>query len=444
MPQLIDPKDREAYIKSRLEELNRVFSYTSIGDFSHDVPIPQIEDEFAPIFVGVQVMLEVIREKLAEVKSDRDIIEQEALRLQTLIDSLPVGVTIFEAPSGKPLYFNQRAVELLGRTLDTSKDSSTYSNDYQLVTQEGTQYPNQELPVSLTLTHKKPFHKRDVIVKHGPNISINLKISSVPVFNQNQQLNSIIAVYDDISLEKTLEELKSQFVSIASHQLRTPLGSMRWNLEMLLDSMHGNLNQKIKPVINDIYQSNLRLIHLVNDLLDITRLEEGRTPDQISTFNLNQFLETCLRQVRPIAQKKSVTLNLQPDPNNPSITLDSIKLENILLNLLSNAIIYNHPNGRVDLNALYKNTTLTITVADTGIGISNKDQKKIFKKFYRTNEAAKWSEQGTGLGLYVVKSYLDTWQGTIDVTSPTNKKENTGTLFTITIPISHNNSHDQK
>ncbi len=426
-----DGSDYKMEMRQKLSHLSEIFALASIGDFSKDVVIPQKEDEFSELYVGVQVMLEVIREKITALKSDKLQIEIEKDQLQTLIDNLPVGVSIIEAPSGKAVLINKKAIELLGKRIDINQENKSFVEYYKVYKEDGSPYPENERPASIALSEKRRSTKSDIIVQHAGGKKLTLRIQSVPVFSNKGKLVSVVSVFEDITKQKELDKLKSQFVSVTSHQLRTPLGTMRWNLEMLLKGDYGYMDPDIEAVIKDLYDSNIRLIRLVNELLNVSRIEDKRDYDEPSTVKINDVLKEAIGLQSQVAEARGITINLNDETDNISLEVDKTKLENILMNLLSNALKYNFDGGIININIKKDETRLIISFEDTGVGITEVDKDKIFAKFYRTEEAVKLNSEGTGLGLFVVKSYVESWGGKVSFTSTQGK----GSKFTIKFPL---------
>lgn len=277
----------------------------------------------------------------------------------------------------------------------------------------------QGRPFSAEIVNKRKdgsFYDVEVVV-------FPLKLGDEPV---------LIEISRDISERKKLDEAKTSFISIASHQLRTPLSSTRWITEMLLNGDLGSLTKEQKSFIKDIGVSNQRLINLVNALLASTRLEAGRVVIEPVPLNLlkstNQILET-LRGLIDAKQLK-VTLNSVP-PSIPTINLEPEAFRQVVLNLISNAINYMANGGTITINLELKDDHVLFSVKDTGIGIAKKDQPRIFEKFFRADNAVSFMPDGTGLGLSLAKALILSWKGRIWFES----EEGRGTTFFFTIPL---------
>lgn len=234
--------------------------------------------------------------------------------------------------------------------------------------------------------------------------------------------------------ERQLREAKTGYLSLLAHQLRTPLSGTKWNLKTLLDGDWGPLNAQQKKFLMRSYETNEQMITLVRDLLDITRIEEGRYDFLFKKADMADFITRVAGEFRVAAREAGVTLTVKKPRGRtrmPLIPIDAEKMQMALSNLIDNAIRYNQPEGRVEIGYGADKKMFTVQVKDTGVGIPRKDQHKLFTKFFRGDNVVKMQVQGFGLGLYIVKNIVERHGGTMSVQS----KENKGTVFTITLPV---------
>lgn len=236
---------------------------------------------------------------------------------------------------------------------------------------------------------------------------------------------------------KELEEAKNVFLSVAAHQLRTPLGSMRWNMEMLLEEGE-KLPKHVLYGIHEIYESNKRMITLVNDLLNVSRIEQGRVMEEPVPTDIAPIIRDVLKEQAVDAEQKNVSVRFSEQPKVPPLVVDPKKFREIIQNLVSNAIKYNRKNGNVTISVESKiknqESWVVIAVADSGMGIPKKDQERMFTKFFRASNAVASSAEGTGLGLFVVKYFVERWGGKVKFTS----EEGKGTTFAVELPVTNN------
>lgn len=234
--------------------------------------------------------------------------------------------------------------------------------------------------------------------------------------------------------EETLHKAKSEYVSLLAHQLRSPLTGTKWNIKTLLDGDWGKLNEKQKKFLSRSYETNEQMIRLVNDLLNLTRIEEGRydfTPHKTDITALVAHVTDSFREQAKVAGVKLMVKKPRTKTRIPLVVLDAEKIEMALSNLIDNAIRYNKPNGTVEVSIAREVHLVRIKVADTGVGIPARQKDQLFSRFFRGDNVVKMQVQGFGLGLYIVKNIVERHGGTVTVES----KENEGAAFTVTLPL---------
>lgn len=230
----------------------------------------------------------------------------------------------------------------------------------------------------------------------------------------------------------SIENITSDFVSLASHQLRTPLSAVKWNTELLLAQRSGKLNAKQMKYLREIYRSNERAISLVNDLLDVSRIQEGQIHLDLRPTKIEDIVEEALDTLDGFIKAGKVSVNFEIiNGPLPKIETDQEKLKRVIINLLSNAIKYTPSGGKIRIALERQDSHVKLSVADTGIGIPKAEQKKIFEKFFRGTKVIKIAPDGTGLGLFIAKSLVEAMGGKISFSSAENK----GTTFYFTLPL---------
>jgi two-component system, NtrC family, sensor kinase len=222
---------------------------------------------------------------------------------------------------------------------------------------------------------------------------------------------------------------KSEFLANMSHELRTPLNAIIGFSEVLTDRMFGELNEKQEEYLKDIYASGTHLLSLINDILDLSKIEAGRMELELTDFDLPTAIDSALMLVRERAGRRSITLHTAVDTRLGQIQADERKVRQVVLNLLSNAIKFTPEGGRIDVRAVPKDGVVEVSVSDTGIGIAPEDQEKVFEEFRQVGTAAKTVE-GTGLGLTLCRKFVELHGGRIWVKSQLG----VGSTFTFTLP----------
>ncbi|MCX6738764.1 MAG: ATP-binding protein [Candidatus Parcubacteria bacterium] len=278
--------------------------------------------------------------------------------------------------------------------------------------------------------------------KDGEKYDALLHIS--PILDKSNEIKFFVAIERDISKEKMIDRSKTEFVSLASHQLRTPLSFVNWYSEMLLGGEVGPLNEKQKKYLEEIYAGNQRMIELVNSLLNVSRLDLGTFVIEPMQINIQEMTKSLLKELRPQSEKKHIVIQEDYDSIPPTFLADPKLLRMVFQNLLSNAIKYTQDSGTVTLNVQkvdkkiifagqeMKEENLVISVSDTGMGIPDEQKDKIFTKLFRTDNAKVSEAEGNGLGLYIIKSVIDQSGGQIWFDS----KENQGSTFYVSFPLS--------
>jgi signal transduction histidine kinase len=221
--------------------------------------------------------------------------------------------------------------------------------------------------------------------------------------------------------------MKDEFVALVSHELRTPLTAIQGYTELVLDGTAGEVNDEQRAMLTAVDRSSARLFRLINDLLFVAQLNAGKLSVAIDDVDLASVAREAIEDARPRAAAAEVSLDFE-FALTPTIRADRVRLGQVFDNLISNAIKFTPPGGRVGLTISMVGDEAIIVVTDSGMGMSVEDQQRLFTRFFRTKAAAKI--QGTGLGLSITKAIVDAHHGSISVQS----KVGHGTRFTVTVP----------
>jgi len=232
--------------------------------------------------------------------------------------------------------------------------------------------------------------------------------------------------------KETIERLKTEFVSLAAHQLRTPLSAIKWILRILLDNDTEKLTKQQIELLEMAYQSNERMIILINDLLDVTQIEEGRFLFKKKQASLNKIIEDNIAKHKKLIKSKKINILFQePKKDTPEIKIDTEKINLVIEHILENAIRYTPEDGEIIVSIACDGKHIKTTIKDSGIGIPKEQQKRVFEKFFRADNAIKTETEGTGLGLFICKNIIEAHNGKIWFKS----KKGKGTTFWFTLPI---------
>ncbi len=225
--------------------------------------------------------------------------------------------------------------------------------------------------------------------------------------------------------------LKTEFVSIVSHQLRTPLTGVKWTINLMkkenLFPLTGDQAEKLEM----IEENNQRMINLVNDLLNIARVEQGRLNVKPTAVHLEKVIQNLMKEYKELAKSSNVKLFFSSKKELKPVFIDQQGVELVLRNLIDNAIRYTKGEGEVGINLFEKKNLIRCEIKDEGVGIPKEDRKRIFQKFFRSQNIMKYQTQGTGLGLFIAKSVIDASNGKIGFES----EENKGSTFWFELPI---------
>jgi len=263
--------------------------------------------------------------------------------------------------------------------------------------------------------------------------SLIVEASLVFVRDKNKEILERVVVVHDITREKMIDKTKSEFVSIAAHQLRTPLSAIKWIFGMMSDGDWGQVSDVQKEYLQKGYISSERLIKIVNDLLNVSRIEEGRFIKKPSFTDLAKLITVLFEQHQGLAEGRHIKLVFEkPITRLPDVYIDEEQIKLAIENLIQNAINYTPENGTVTVSLKDNKDTkeVEIIVKDSGIGIPVEQQQRIFTKFFRSTNAIRVQTSGSGMGLFVTKNIVESHNGRIWFES----QEGQGTTFHITLP----------
>jgi signal transduction histidine kinase len=268
----------------------------------------------------------------------------------------------------------------------------------------------------------RPFSEKQVELVKTFADQATIAIDNVRLFNEIQNKSRQLEVAN---------KHKSEFLANMSHELRTPLNAIIGFSEVLVERMFGKLNEKQEEYLRDIHSSGQHLLSLINDILDLSKVEAGRMELEVSEFDLPAALQNAMTLVRERAQTHGITLKLRVDKKLGSIRADERKVKQIVLNLLSNAVKFTPDGGRVDVDAHLNDASVEVSVKDTGVGIAPEDQAVVFEEFRQVGRSYTSKQEGTGLGLALTRRFVELHGGTIRLESAPGK----GSIFTFTLPL---------
>lgn len=359
------------------------------------------------------------------------------------LEDLPVAVFVVD-DQGRPTYSNRMSVELLGLPEDPSLDSEQISSAYQVyVAGTDRPYDNDQLPVLRALSGETMTI--DDMEVHKPDGSVvPLEVWGGPIRDDAGNVTNAVAVFTDVTERKKVEErlreateaadkanrAKSDFLSRMSHELRTPLNAILGFAQLLqLDE----LAPEQRDSVEEIARGGAHLLSLINEILDLSTIEAGRLDLTFEEVDVGELSREVVSSLRPMAEEKRITLAVQDDADREHRWVayaDRQRVKQVLLNLVTNGIKYNEPNGSVEISFGSSNDNLTIAVRDTGPGITEDNMEKLFAPFERLGAETSQVE-GTGLGLALTRRLVETMGGSLSVTSVLGK----GSEFCVTFPV---------
>lgn len=347
---------------------------------------------------------------------DRTEISNDAT-FDVLYDNSPVAhLTLDEA--GAIIDYNPKAVHLLQTDIDALRGQlffSLCSPDFDASILQ------QKLRVSLTMNELE----LPLITTTGSVVWVLMSTYSL------RRRGEILVTLVDITEQKKVDTAKSEFVALATHQLRTPITAIRFSAELLTKRLSDGATDKNVAYLDKISRNVLRMLALINDFLNVSKLEMGTFATEPTRINLSAFITDILEEFEERTTKQHITINREDSSPDFNLQTDPRLLNIILSNLLSNAIKYTPANGSVGISFVATHSTVRIEITDSGIGIPAADIPQLFSKFFRASNARALQTEGTGLGLYVVEQAVKQLRGTIEVTSG----EGIGTQFTLTLPL---------
>jgi len=357
---------------------------------------------------------------LEQLDKCHKLIKEEESRITAILAGIKAGVMVLDR-DGQVILVNKGLEKLFGNLNfnGTPKPLIEVVRNYEL-----------EKFLSQALKDLKEMSQEIEFLL--PN-SKTIQIHAAPLKDEEDQKVGLVVVFDDITEERKLEKMRSEFIANVSHELRTPLTSIKGFLETLLD---GALEDTTiaKHFLQIMNSETERLTRLIDDLLSLSRIEAKKvdfTPKPLAFIELVQKMNLLFKSR---LEEKGLTLEIQVPKDLPLVLADSDMISQVLINLLDNAIKYTPSGGRIVLLTRVKHPFVEIEVKDTGIGIPEESQKRIFERFYRVDKARSRELGGTGLGLAIVKHIIDLHMGKVWVES----KVGEGSTFGFSLPIIQN------
>ena len=337
-----------------------------------------------------------------ELQQEREHAEADRHHLAVILEDLPEGIVVCDS-EGNITILNAKATQMLGFTLGGNVHHRPFITSHA----DGSPYDDRELPLSRTLAHGAHISGQHIVVQlPAQGEAIDVLTSTAPLLDSSGRLVGAVAVYQDITAIKAVERLKDEFFSMATHELRTPLTSITMSAGLLAELVGGQ-GGKVAGLARLVDDSAQRMRRLVDDLLDLSRLEHGRLTLYRRNFNLGALIEHASEAIAPLAERKGQQLTVQLPVGDCQVNADPTRIEQVILNLLANAVKYTPPSGHISLTVNQGESETAVSVADDGPGVPEEDRERIFERFYRSQQDAANSASGTGLGLPIARMLVE-------------------------------------
>jgi len=391
------------------------------------------------IFVVVSLAIAAIANQLEKSKQALQASlqsEREArARILAITDSVDEAIALV-SPDGRILEVNRRFSELFSIPSDriTGIELEDARNFYLQVFEDG----EDLYDLTQTAIHNQETTDTRIIVQNWPQRR-ELQLYTAPVRSDGDYLGRLY-VFRDVTHEREVDRMKTEFVSLVSHELRTPLTSIKGFTEMVLDGDAGEIDDEVREYLEIVFNNAERLVALVNDLLDISRIESGRISLKSEPVDLRQVVETVTATMQHKLEEKHQALTVAITPDAAYVIGDRDKLVQVLTNYVSNAYKYSPEGASIRIEITRQGDHARVAVIDTGYGISPEAQAKLFTKFYRVDNSLTRAVGGTGLGLSLVKQMVEMMGGEVGVQS----QEGEGSTFYFTVPLEKRTIDDRR
>ena len=356
---------------------------------------------------------------ITERKRAENLLREAEARIRLMFESMPIGLIIID-DKGRIELNNPSVIRMFGRTTDELLDKNI-----SLLFPKPETETDEEFSANLIQKTQSHAVELDALMRNGESLPVEISMNEFTSLQGKRHLVLVI----DVTERHEVERLKQEFISMISHELRSPLNSVLGFLEMLPEGVYGDLNSQGKDKVGVAERNINRLVRLINDLLDIDRMESGRLSMEIQDVDLKQIIERSVEAVKSLADQEQITIDV-PDAH-AVVTADGERLVQVMVNLLSNAIKFSPSGGKIDVGLTSQNDWVEVRVSDQGRGIPEKFKQMIFEKFQQVT-ASDWRQKGgTGLGLAISKAIIDQHHGSIGVES----EEGKGSTFWFRLPI---------
>ena len=369
----------------------------------------------------------VMQDKYNQISRQYQTLEEEGVRSQAMLKDIGDALVATDN-SGNINFVNDAALTAMGyESMEVMGKS--FIKMFRIFNKDGKEVESNENPLRNALFFNKKVKSNECLLLKKSGDQFQVSITATPVIFYQRTIGGIVVIRD-ITREKDVDRMKTEFISLASHQLRTPLSSIKWLVELLLDDYKG-MNEEQIQIVKNVYESNQRMIDLVDGLLNISRIESGRIIIEPKATNLKTLVEKIVGELTPKIIEKELKVNIDIANDVPEISVDPKLISNVYLNFLTNSIKYSINKGQVNVKIYIKDSDVISEVKDSGLGIPKKQQARVFEKFFRADNVTRVVTDGSGLGLYLTKLIVEASGGKIGFES----EELKGSTFWFSVPI---------
>ncbi len=371
-----------------------------------------------------------LKERTHELETSKDRIEKETHKLNAILSSMGESLIVI-ANDGSIVRMNQAATVVLG-IADGDAQGKKIETILPLF-KDKIEITKEDSPIYKALADQsiaRTLLRDNISAKDKEGNVFPVVLSATSLLGKGLDGIAAIVMFRDVTVEKSIDQAKTEFVSLAAHQLRTPLTAIGWYVEMLIHEDVGKINKKQKTYLDEIEHSNQRMVDLVNALLDVSHIDLGTFAVDPTELDLPEVSKSVLKELEPSIEKRKIKIEEKYGRGLSKVMMDQKLIRMVFQNLLSNAVKYTPEGGTVGVSIESKEEKLRIVVKDTGYGIPKAEQVKIFTKLYRAQNVRGKDTDGTGLGLYIVKAIVEQSGGSITFVS----EENKGTTFYVIFP----------
>ena len=424
-------------VTAPIKELTKGALEISKGNLDYKIRI-KTKDEIQELAQGFNEMArrlkvyyatleQKVKDRTNELALAKNKIEQEKNRIEAILISIADGVFVVDA-QGRLALLNP-AVERIAGFEEKDCLGQPYNQVLKFLTEKEKKENIAFMQHALQTGELSKMTNHTVLMtKDGKEIPV--ACSAAAIKDEKGIVVGAVGVFRDVTKEREVEKIKSEFVSLASHQLRTPVTIIKWGAETLLKSIGHKLGKKDREQVDRIYRGSNRMIELVNDLLNVSRLEGGRLIFKKEEIQFEELIDKVVEEYKPYLEKKNAKVSVtKPEKLMPKVSIDLEKIRQVVIILLDNAIKYSPEGSEIKIKLAQREKELFYSNTDQGVGIPKEQQEKIFSRFFRADNVSQ--KPGTGLGLYLAKGLVEAHGGKIWFES----EENKGTTFCFTLPF---------